>query len=105
MPVDKTGVAERSKSALGLLISSVCDTYQTTPEELRSTARLGHISRARWALAFILVEDWGWSYLRVGKLIAKSHVAALLGYNNAKALMSYDGNFYQSIIEIREAVR
>jgi len=78
----------------GRLVACACAHFGVTPDELRSQRRHGNISRARWAIAHVLIDRVGWSLPRVGALLGKDHTSILYGWRKSQALIRTDEEFY-----------
>ena len=84
-------------SVSGRLVASACAHFGVTVDELRSQRRHGAISRARWAIAHVLIDRVGWSLPRVGALLAKDHTSILYGWRKSQSLIRLDEDFYAAV--------
>lgn len=82
------------------LVSAVCKRLRISEDDLYSRRRWSLLVRARWMLAYLLIENHGWSQPRVGKLLGLHHTSVLHGYRQAKALRRTDQAFYEAIEEL-----
>lgn len=90
-----TGRAGTTVSAR--LIACACSHFGVTADELRSQRRHGSISRARWAIAHVLIDRVGWSLPRVGALLNKDHTSILYGWRKSQSLIRLDEDFYAAV--------
>ena len=81
----------------GRLVASACAHFGVTADELRSQRRHGAISRARWAIAHVLIDRVGWSLPRVGALLNKDHTSILYGWRKSQSLIRLDEDFYAAV--------
>ena len=88
-------------SVSGRLVASACAHFGVTVDELRSQRRHGPISRARWAIAHVLIDRVGWSYPRAARLLDKDHSSLIYGVREAEKLLREDESFYN----LYEAIR
>jgi chromosomal replication initiation ATPase DnaA len=87
------------------LVTSVCEYYGLGDEAiLSSNRRRGEISLARWALARVLMDDMGWSSLRVAKLFNADHKGILYGRKKSDELLRTDPLFFEAVSRLREEI-
>lgn len=89
------GRAEVSTSAR--LVTCACQHFGVTLEQLRSPRRAGNLSRARWAIAHVLIDRVGWSLPRVGALLNKHHTSVLYGWRVSRQLQRIDSEFFDAV--------
>jgi len=78
-------------------VSAACSRFGVAPSDVLSPSRPSQVSKARWAIAYVLIERMGWSLPRIGRLLNKDHTAVLYGYRRAQELYRTDQSFYETV--------
>lgn len=85
----------------GHFLADVCSMFGVTFGDLRSKRR-GHVTLARWALAYMHRQHLGWSYERIADLLGKEHSAMLYGYTQSCILLHERIQPFADAVELLE---
>lgn len=85
---------ERAEDYYDLPPGSICDNRR----------RNGNISKARWAVAHVLLTECGYSQPRVGKLFGQDHKAITYGKRQAETLVRECPLFFEAVRLLKEEI-
>ncbi len=87
------------------LIARAEDYYDLPPGSvLSSSRRNGNISKARWAIAHVLLTEAGWSLPKIGMHLSKDHKAIHYGKEQAKTLVRECPLFFEAVRLLKEEI-
>lgn len=87
------------------LIDRAEDYYDLPPGSICDCRRRnGNISKARWAVAYVLLTECGYSGPRVAKLFGQDHKAISYGKRQASVLIRECPLFFEAVRLLKEEV-
>jgi len=101
MPSGMTSTETPAQAGV-FVVSAVCQRFRLSEADLYSQRRLPMLVRARWLVEYLMIERYGWSQPRVGKLLGLHHTSVLHGYRRAQELRRTDQTFYEHIEELEK---
>lgn len=101
-----TKVAGMGRAPLGARLIYIAEEFYDLPEGVLKdkTRRNGNVSKARWAVAHVLIEVAGWSLPKIGRLLQKDHTSIHHGYGKSKQLIRIDPLFFEAVRVLTEEV-
>lgn len=99
-------LAESGRAPIGARLVTLIEEFYDIPvgSVKNRNRRNGNVSKARWALSLVLIEEVGWSGSRVGKFINNDHKAISYGIKQAHNLLRTCPIFFEAVRLLKEEV-
>ena len=81
---------------LPAILESVCLSFGVTEQQIRTRSRPTTIADARSAF-YCIAQDAGWSSVKSGRFIGRTHAAALSGKRRARNIASVEAGYRAKI--------
>ena len=87
------------------IIDTVCDRFNVTFEDLKSSARSQNITVPRQICVYLIREMLNLSYEEIAKIFNKKHPTILYGYEQIKEKQKTDNNLKKKIKELTSEIK